>query len=515
MDTLVHIEAKTELTKHLFLPLSIFIVALGCLFISSFYLHEQEHLEIMAHKNSIRTFKEFDQKFENDVSMYTEMIKLIAKDQKAIRLFSTKNKEELYEYFKYPFKEWKEKYNVTHFYFHNADQTNFVRIHNFENDGDYINRSTLKRAVESNNISTGIKFDITHNLTLRVVYPWLVDNTIIGYIELGKEIDYFTPELSQLSGVEIIFTINKNLISQDDYALWLVNSKNNTKFKILEHMYIITSTINQLDKALLKELDKEIYLSNTKIKNFHKNFYLHSKDFIDANQNIIGKMVILEEFTDENTLFILTIFKTSSIVVILTLILLIYYFYLLKKEENTIDTQQKKFIDLSIKDSLTGIFNRRYFDIKFDTLINNQTLYNQYISLILIDIDHFKEYNDTYGHKQGDEVLIAIATTMHNCLNRVDDHCFRIGGEEFAILLASSIKEFAEELAEKIRHSVEKLNIDHDKNENYNNVTISLGVYTKKYNPTIDKKIFFNEADALLYDSKEKGRNKVSSKCVE
>ena len=99
---------------------------------------------------------------------------------------------------------------------------------------------------------------------------------------------------------------------------------------------------------------------------------------------------------------------------------------------------------------------------------------------------------------------------MNNCLNRFNDKCFRIGGEEFAILLVSDVKEIAETFAEKIRLTTQELNLEHKNNENFNKVTISLGVYTKRLNLPFDKKQFFNEADKLLYLSKESGRNKIS-----
>lgn len=501
---------KIEFTKRLFLPLAIFLFILGFLFVFTFFYHENQHINGIAKKNSTRVFDDFDRKFKNDISMYSEIIKLISKDPKAINFFQTNNKDKLYEYFKPTFEDWKEKYNLTHFYFHKTNKINFLRVHNFNNSDDLISRTTLKNSIESKKLESGIEFGISNNLTLRVVYPWFVDNEIIGYIELGKEIDYFTPELAKLYDVNVIFTINKDLISKEDYSKWLETSKNNLKLIKLDNVYILDSTIKNFDKELIKALDRSDNLSNFDVSNFGKTFFINSKDFRDVDKNIIGKMIVLEEFTDENKLLVLTILQVSLLVGVLILMLLIYYFNLLKKEEITIESNQEKMMDLSVKDSLTGIYNRRYFDIYFDQILNNNTYINKYISLILIDIDNFKKYNDTYGHSKGDEVLINVATTMNNCLNRFNDKCFRIGGEEFAILLVSDVKEIAETFAEKIRLTTQELNLEHKNNENFNKVTISVGVYTKRLNLPFDKKQFFNEADKLLYLSKESGRNKIS-----
>ncbi|MBP1153668.1 MULTISPECIES: GGDEF domain-containing protein [unclassified Paenibacillus] len=129
----------------------------------------------------------------------------------------------------------------------------------------------------------------------------------------------------------------------------------------------------------------------------------------------------------------------------------------------------KNLNDLMIEtetDGLTGVPNRRSFDLTLEKLVSSQTPF----SLILLDIDHFKSINDTYGHLIGDEVLQLLAKTLLD-LSREADLCFRYGGEEFALIVKSKDMEIAKHVAERVRTTVEKTN-----NPTEKIITISLGV---------------------------------------
>ena len=128
----------------------------------------------------------------------------------------------------------------------------------------------------------------------------------------------------------------------------------------------------------------------------------------------------------------------------------------------------------------------------------------------MIDIDNFKKYNDTYGDQKGDEALKSVAQVLQNELHRTDDYLFRIGGEEFAILLYDTTLGFLEHLSKKIHDSLEVVNIEHDYNEAYGRVTVSMGVTTTLCKHDASKFDIYNSADKALYTSKEKGRNQTT-----
>ena len=174
------------------------------------------------------------------------------------------------------------------------------------------------------------------------------------------------------------------------------------------------------------------------------------------------------------------------------------------------DITDKKLIEeLSITDGLTNIFNRRHFNEVFPSVINSAKRDNSLVSFIIIDIDYFKQYNDTYGHQKGDEVLMSVAKCIKDLIHRADDSFFRLGGEEFGVIFKAESKEKAKAFADKIRIEIEKLHIEHSGNSVSSYVTISLGLVCKNANEIKNDGEIYKDADDQLYRAKESGRNKV------
>jgi diguanylate cyclase (GGDEF)-like protein/PAS domain S-box-containing protein len=171
------------------------------------------------------------------------------------------------------------------------------------------------------------------------------------------------------------------------------------------------------------------------------------------------------------------------------------------------DITNKKIVEyLSITDELTKLYNRRFFNTKFEEEINRAKRENNYFSLLIIDIDYFKEYNDTYGHQEGDSALSNVANVLINHTNRSSDFAFRLGGEEFGIITISE-KEKIIEFATHIKNTIEKLKIPHSKSIVSNYLTISIGITSRKGNDISTSAILYKEADDALYIAKNNGRN--------
>jgi len=164
----------------------------------------------------------------------------------------------------------------------------------------------------------------------------------------------------------------------------------------------------------------------------------------------------------------------------------------------------------SITDGLTGIKNRRYFEGRLHEEVAHSARYKLPLSLILLDVDHFKGINDTYGHKAGDEVLQNLSALIAKMV-RDSDVVARYGGEEIAIIAPSTLKYEAELLAERLRSAVEKTTIAViDATQEVIQVTVSAGVSTLGHVVT-DRDALVEEADQALYEAKHQGRNKVVS----
>ena len=164
----------------------------------------------------------------------------------------------------------------------------------------------------------------------------------------------------------------------------------------------------------------------------------------------------------------------------------------------------------SITDSLTGLANRRYFDealrIEFFRLKRSGST----LSLIMLDVDHFKKFNDSYGHLAGDDCLRQIGTTLKTIVGRVPDIVARYGGEEFVVILPETKDNGAATLAERIRKAVEELAIQHSASDTAEYVTVSLGVVTVYTTGLSSPEQVVALADKALYCAKKDGRNRIA-----
>jgi len=164
---------------------------------------------------------------------------------------------------------------------------------------------------------------------------------------------------------------------------------------------------------------------------------------------------------------------------------------------------------LSSSDVLTGLANRRHCDVFLDTEWQMGIRYRTQLSMLFLDVDDFKAYNDHYGHQAGDICLQKIAIIIKECVHRPQDLCARYGGEEFIILLPNTSRESTLQLAEKIRNNVELENIPHAYSRASSHVTISIGVVSMIPQAGLNQNILVEMADKALYNAKNLGRNQI------
>jgi len=158
-------------------------------------------------------------------------------------------------------------------------------------------------------------------------------------------------------------------------------------------------------------------------------------------------------------------------------------------------------------DMLTGIYNRRFMENKLQQTISVLSRTNGLLSVLMIDIDFFKIYNDTYGHEQGDVCLKEVAHALSGNVSRASDFVARYGGEEFIVILQNTEKEGACHIAERLLESVRELNIPHSGSSAAPYVTVSIGVTTARVEHGQTWGEYVKRADDALYMSKQNGRN--------
>lgn len=162
---------------------------------------------------------------------------------------------------------------------------------------------------------------------------------------------------------------------------------------------------------------------------------------------------------------------------------------------------------MSIRDSLTGIYNRRHFDEALLQEWNRSRRIRQTLSLLMIDVDCFKALNDRYGHQTGDECLRAIASEISTHLKRPDDLVARYGGEEFAVILPGASGRGALTVAERIRTAVESIGFSNEDSLVSRVITVSVGISTEENFIEPDARALLKRADNALYEAKSSGRN--------
>lgn len=162
--------------------------------------------------------------------------------------------------------------------------------------------------------------------------------------------------------------------------------------------------------------------------------------------------------------------------------------------------------ELSVRDSLTGLYNRRHFEDSARQHFGAARRGALSFGFILADVDHFKMYNDTYGHQKGDVVLISVARALTDCLQRSSDLVFRVGGEEFAIIVLLKEKEALAMLLDRLNQAVRGLEMEH-RGTAAGRVTISLGATLIRSEGWLDLEAAYSLADQALYQAKAKGRD--------
>jgi two-component system chemotaxis family response regulator WspR len=181
----------------------------------------------------------------------------------------------------------------------------------------------------------------------------------------------------------------------------------------------------------------------------------------------------------------------------------------LRESERQLTEKNQELQSLTNVDGLTGLSNRRYFDEYIEAEWKRAIRSNNPLSILMIDVDHFKQYNDTYGHLAGDDVLKSVAATIKKSCTRSTDLAARFGGEEFVIILPETDAPGACQLGEQVCRDIEALALPHSESSAGKYVTISVGEASVV--PLVDENVMLliDCADKALYEAKKAGRNRM------
>ncbi len=549
------------------------------------------------------------------------------------------------------FERMRSRYRITHFYFHSEDRTCFLRVHSPDRHGDLIDRFTMKGAVSNNRPFYGIELGPLGTFTLRSVYPWTVNGVLVGYIELGMEIEHLILLIKQSLNLEMLVLIEKQYLTRHDWESGLEVLGRDGSWDLFQDFVVINETVEtspDLEQKLSIHQKEEHAAFSIELKNRY--YMAEGRDLFDAGNRRVGELVNLVDVTSHHRYLWTLILLISGLSLGVGAALLLFFaryiggiekelvlsrehlrleIELRRQSEKALSVSEKQyrsifeesmdaivstdmhgnllminpagkelfgftnvdwksnsFIDLYIEpaisrrftvtmrdkgfvkdfgvklkgkdhrimeclmtvtarrsmdgslegyegivrdvtpfkemeaelrrlattDTLTGINNRGHFMELAQREISRSHRYSRACSFVMLDIDHFKKINDSYGHSTGDSVLREFCDVCLNQL-RESDIMGRIGGEEFAIVLPECSGVSAEEVAGRIRSAVESHTII--TNSRAIRFTVSLGVAEFCSDDGLES--IQERADRALYLAKENGRNQVrvcKPKCV-
>jgi len=271
-----------------------------------------------------------------------------------------------------------------------------------------------------------------------------------------------------------------------------------------DQCYVRNMQSFKFDEIGLNDYKKKIFsYSNLFIED--NDYYIFFTPVFDRNFVLISKMPIKSIYSTKNffvnKMFIIPTFLFITMIIFISIFVIVLM---------SVEQRKKEKIEMdSLTDPLTKIFNRRYYEKIIELEFTRMKKEGKTISLIMLDIDFFKKCNDTYGHSQGDEVLKTVANIFTKNARREHDFIFRLGGEEFGVLLVGTSSRSAIKIAEKIRREVEETKIPIKGTDEYMSITISAGIASLVPHVEQNSQVLYDIADEMLYRAKRTGRNRV------
>ena len=282
-----------------------------------------------------------------------------------------------------------------------------------------------------------------------------------------------------------------------DYTTVEIKATNAYFEKILKH-------------TLAGEDLSKISVSTLETKLFHITAVIEKLTNYEINMANYERKVFLQQYDSA----ISTLGYALSIIILAILFISYYVFTTVQQDHTRLELSakklkiaNKKLEHVSYVDSLTNLHNRRYFNHIYERELKLAKREKSYITFMMLDIDFFKQYNDTYGHVEGDETLKAVAKVLQNTLRRPNDYVFRLGGEEFGVLLTKTDETHSARLAREICDTLRAKEIKHTGSKVNKFVTISIGVVCCVADEALEDEVLISRADEMLYKAKDGGRD--------
>lgn len=322
--------------QKLFLPFIFGTFFIGIVSIATLLYVQQSNYDYLLEEKLKVTKNIYYTSLEEDAKVIDGLVNILQSDLKLIDYYKTNDREKIAKYTQKLYEEFNIDFDITHFYIIAPDKRVFYRAHVPDRYGDTVNRFTLNRVVESQKPFNGIEFGLFKQFTLRVVHPWIVDGKLLGYLELGKEIDHVASRISKYINSDLFFTIDTNVIE----SKFSKEQIQNTNWVKIKDNYFISE-----EKEPPEHISKFLDRKNSNLTQVLEHYHTGKIDLIDASGSRIGNIIISSDITQKHNEAIYLLITVTLIIIVMIGILLILDYTYSKRIQAELDGSNLKLIN--------------------------------------------------------------------------------------------------------------------------------------------------------------------------
>mgnify|MGYP001806013064 CR=1 FL=1 len=469
-----------------------------------------------------------------EAAMLGAPLEALKRDATLRQLYLFGQREAILEYLQPLFHALQYDYRITHLYVHLPDGTNYVRAHEPHLYGDRITRHTLMEAARTGFPSIGLELGPFGTLTLRTVHPWFGETgELLGYFELGEEVAHILRHLHHDLRVELFILLNKAFLDRDAWEQGARMLGREPDWDLLPDTVLLGQQLGQESAAHIPLLAERAQDPDAATSHSlgGRNWRVASLPLSDAGGRNVGELAIVADYSEQTRqLYRLAVWVVSLGILMGGGVWLLCWgiLYQIENRLQRVNAAKTYYEEIARRDSLTGLYTQKEFYALLELEIERARRYGHELCLMMLDIDHFKQVNDTWGHQTGDLVLRQTTEIIRHHI-RPFDELARYGGEEFALIVPHTAMPEAKQIAERIRQTVAAATffVAHDGVHNGTlanpgstdsearagpekslRVTLSIGVST--CSPACaSPQAMVAAADRALYRAKHIGRNRV------
>lgn len=502
--------AVAHLRLAFLVPLASASAILLGIWITMIYMHEHDMIESEVARTQVLVNKMYNDDVEHDARMLNAAMTVISLDDALHAALARQDRAALLKLSAPLNDELRRRFGITHLYFTGPDRVNLLRAHQPERHDDVINRFTTLEAERTGSTVYGVELGPLGTFTLRLVTPWYRDEArhhLIGYVELGMEIDHVLGTVQGFTGAPVFVFVFKKYLRRADWETGMKMLGRNPEWDRFPDVVLSSNISETMPQALVDRLVPAMSDGGPeKTSQVQADSRIDFLSLTDASGRDVGRMVILTDISAHVASSRRTVFLGVAGGV-LVISLLIGFFYLLTgRIGRRIAQYEEELQRLATRDGLTGLYNRRMFHTLLAQEFAHAQRFNRPVSLLMLDIDHFKHVNDTWGHLAGDAILKGLGELLNRQARAMDRVC-RYGGEEITVILPESDLNAATEVAERLRAAIETQLFDVGGGE-FIRITGSIGVASWPAQADNEEKLIA-AADVAMYAAKQNGRNQV------